>query len=728
MKIGVSAVDIDGARRNLEAEIPHWDFKAVRSGAKKLWNGELGKIDVDGGTDAQKTTFYTSLYHSMIAPNLYVDVDGRYRGRDLEIHTADGFDYYTVFSLWDTYRATHPLFTIIERERTVDFIETMLAQYEQGGMLPVWELSANETGTMIGYHSVPVIADAWAKGIRRFDPARALKAMKHSADQDHLGLKYYRKYGFIPAGIEGASVSRTLEYAYDDWCIAQFAKSIGEKADYERFIRRAQGYRHLFDPSTGFMRPRINGGWLSPFDPSEINFHYTEANAWQYTFYVPQDVEGLIGMMGGREAFAAKLDELFTASSETSGLEQPDVSGLIGQYAHGNEPSQHMAYLYNFAGMPWKTQERVRQIMNTMYSAGPDGLCGNEDCGQMSSWYVLSALGFYPVTPGSDIYIIGSPLFERAEIRLENGKTFRVTARGLSKDNVYIQGAALKGRPYSKSYIRHEDIMSGGELAFEMGPSAGSPWGTASADLPPSRIEAHPVLPAPYLDPAPYSFSGSLEVRMGCADPEAEIRYTTDGKGAVGEIERIQEAAEDQPARADQDDRPEEGDGAEPGRRHEVRDDPRRHLARAALRIQLDVHRRRRQCPYRQGARRGQFQDGDVAGVPGDRPRGRRRPRQDAEGQKRGGRIPSGDGIVDLPARIGGVRRLEGRDEVRDRGCPHTCHTAGPRGLRNEGFPEDGNQQEGAVYKDEGEKHRHLPRMAPRCRAPGLDIRRRDHG
>ena len=534
MKIGISAVDIEGARKNLEAEIPHWDFGRVRSEAKALWNKSLRKIIVDGGTDAQMTTFYTALYHSLIAPNLYVDVDGRYRGRDLSIHTADGFDYYTVFSLWDTYRATHPLFTIIERERTIDFIETMLTQYEQGGMLPVWELSANETGTMIGYHSIPVIVDAWVKGICDFDPARALEAMKHSADQDHLGLKYYKQYGYIPGGHEGASVSRTLEYAYDDWCIAGFAKSIGEKKDYERFIRRAQGYRHIYDPSTGFMRPRLNGGWLSPFDPSEINFHYTEANAWQYTFYVPQDVEGLIELMGGREAFAARLDELFTTSSETSGLEQPDVSGLIGQYAHGNEPSQHMAYLYNFAGMPWKTQERVREIMQTMYGSTPDGLCGNEDCGQMSSWYVLSALGFYPVTPGSDIYIVGSPLFERAEIRLENGKTFKVTASGLSEENVYIQSATWRGKPHPKSYIHHDDIMSGGELVFEMGPSAGSSWGTATEDIPPSRIEDHPVLPAPYLDPTPYSFSGSLEVTMGCSDPKAEIRYTTDGKEPSG--------------------------------------------------------------------------------------------------------------------------------------------------------------------------------------------------
>jgi len=529
MRIGVSAVDIEGARRNLEAEIPHWDFERVRSEARSLWNRSLGRVRVEGGTKEQMRTFYTSLYHCLIAPNLYMDVDGRYRGRDLEVHTADGFDYYTVFSLWDTYRAEHPLLAIIERDRTVDFIETMLRQYEQGGMLPVWELSANETGTMIGYHSVPVIVDAWVKGVRGFDPDLALEAMKHSADQDGLGLKYYRKYGFIPADFEGASVSRTLEYAYDDWCIAEFARMTGKKDDYERFIRRAQGYRHIFDPSTGFMRPRMNGGWLSPFDPAEVNFHYTEANAWQYSFYVPQDVHGLIAMMGGRESFAARLDELFTVSSETSGIDQPDVSGLIGQYAHGNEPSHHMAYLYNYAAIPWKTQERVREILDTMYGDTPDGLCGNEDCGQMSAWYVFSALGFYPVCPGSDVYVIGSPLFREAELRLDNGKTFRITADGSSAKNMYIRGARLNGKEYTRSWLRHGDIMSGGELVLEMGPAAGAAWGTGDGDVPPSSITDHPVLPAPWLEPAPYSFSGSLQVSMGCADPEAEIRYTTDG-------------------------------------------------------------------------------------------------------------------------------------------------------------------------------------------------------
>jgi predicted alpha-1,2-mannosidase len=529
VRIGISAVDIEGARRNLAEETARRDFESVRAAAREAWRGELGRIRVAGGTEKLRRTFYTALYHCLLAPNLYSDVDGRYRGRDLAVHKADGFDYYTVFSLWDTYRAEHPLLAIIERERTVDFVKTFLAQYRQGGALPVWELAANETGTMIGYHAVPVIADAWAKGIRDFDSEAALEAMVSSADQDHLGLKYYKEFGFIPADSEGQSVSRTLEYAYDDWCIAVFAKALGHEGLYERFIRRAQGYKHLFDPETGFMRPRVNGGWLDPFDPAEVNFHYTEANSWQYSFYVPQDIAGLISLMGGREIFTDKLDALFEADSDASGLDLPDVSGLIGQYAHGNEPSHHMAYLYDYAGTPWKTQDRVREIMETMYTDAPDGLCGNEDCGQMSAWYVMSALGFYPVTPGSDVYAIGAPLFERAEIRLENGKTFRIEAPGTAAGH-YINGAKLDGKKYTAAFIRHGDIMRGGALSFEFGTKRGAPWGTAEGDIPPSAITDHLIVIAPYLVPAPRSFAGAIEVAMGCADQEAKIRYETEGK------------------------------------------------------------------------------------------------------------------------------------------------------------------------------------------------------
>jgi predicted alpha-1,2-mannosidase len=528
MKIGLSAVDVEGAGRNLAEEIARHDFKRVRTQAREAWRRELGRIRVEGGTEKQKRTFYTALYHCLLAPNLYSDVDGRYRGRDLAVHRADGFDYYTVFSLWDTYRAAHPLFTIIERERTVDFLRTFLAQYRQGGALPVWELAANETGTMIGYHAVPVIADAWAKGIRDFDTEEALEAMIASADQDHLGLKYYKELGFIPADGEGQSVSRTLEYAYDDWCIAVFAEDLGHHEVFKRFIRRAQGYKHLFDPATGFMRPRMNGGWLDPFDPAEVNFHYTEANAWQYSFYVPQDMAGLIDLMGGREVFSDRLDDLFETESDASGLDLPDVSGLVGQYAHGNEPSHHMAYLYDYAGMPWKTQDRVREIMKSMYTDVPDGLCGNEDCGQMSAWYVFSALGFYPVTPGSDVYAIGAPLFERAEIRLESGKTFRVQAPGTDNGR-YIRGAELNGKKHTAAFLRHEEIMRGGTLEFSFGKKRGASWGTAEGDIPPSAIADDPVVPAPWLEPAPRSFAGSIEISMGCADPEAKIRYETDG-------------------------------------------------------------------------------------------------------------------------------------------------------------------------------------------------------
>jgi len=529
VKVGISAVSMEGARRNLDAEIEDWDFDSIRRKADAAWHRALGRIRIKGGSAEQRTVFYTSLYHSLIAPNLYMDVDGRYRGRDLEIHAAKGFDNYTVFSLWDTYRATHPLFVIIEPERTNDFIRTFLVQYEQGGMLPVWELAANETGCMIGYHAVPVIADAYIKGIRGYDTAKALEAMKHSADQDHLGLEFYRKYGYIPADKEGESVSKTLEYAYDDWCIAQMAKALGEEADYRRFIRRAQYYKNIFDPSTGFMRAKMNCAWHNPFDPSESNFNYTEANSWQYSFYVPQDVSGLMALMGGSENFAKKLDDLFSASSEVSGLGQPDISGMIGQYAHGNEPSHHMAYLYSYAGRPWKTQAVVRKIMDDLYTTGPAGLCGNEDCGQMSSWYVLSALGFYPVTPGSDIYVIGTPLFEEAAIELPGGKRFIVRAEGVSGDNIYIRSATLNGRRYTKSYLRHADITGGGELVFEMAQEPDTTWGSGPDDLPVSAITDFQIQPVPYLARGERAFSGSQTVALAAITDDTAIHYTLDG-------------------------------------------------------------------------------------------------------------------------------------------------------------------------------------------------------
>ncbi len=529
VKVGISSTSLAGALKNLAAELTHWDFDKVRFEAERAWNTELNKIQVGGGTDVQLKNFYTALYHSMIAPNLFTDVDGQYLGRDFKVHQARGFDYYTVFSLWDTFRAAHPLYTIIDQKRTVDFIKTFLAQYEQGGRLPVWELAANETDTMIGYHSVSVIADAAVKGIDSFDRNRAFAAMKNSASLKHfmahpdgfVGIPRLDQIassaydqGFFNLEDERESVSKTLEYAYDDWCIAEMARLLGRTNDYERFIKRAQYYKNVFDPESGFMRPRTNGNWLTPFDPREVDFNFTEANSWQYTFFVPHDVSGLIDLMGGKQNFARKLDELFSAESKITGREQADITGLIGQYAHGNEPSHHMAYLYNYVNQPWKTQARVRQIMDNFYQPTPDGLIGNEDCGQMSAWYVLSAAGFYPVTPGSTSYAIGSPLFPEIRFNLENGKSFVIKARGVSNRNFYIQSATLNGKSYSKSFLRHDDLMNGGELRLQMGPQPNTRWGSAAADVPVSRISAPEIVSVPVISAASRTFKDRLQIKL----------------------------------------------------------------------------------------------------------------------------------------------------------------------------------------------------------------------
>jgi predicted alpha-1,2-mannosidase len=529
VRVGISAVSTVGALRNLREEISHWDFDKVKSDAASAWNAELSKITVSGGTDAQLTNFYTGLYHAMTAPNIFMDVDGQYRGRDFKIHKATDFTNYTVFSLWDTFRAAHPLYTIIDTKRTRDFIKTFLVQYEQGGRLPVWELAANETDTMIGYHAVSVIADAAAKGIGGFDLKQAFAAMKHSAELRHYGLGAYIDNGFISTEDERESVSKVLEYAYDDWCIAQVARMLGATADYHRYLARAQSYKNVFDPQSSFMRPRTNGGWTEPFDPREVTFHFTEANAWQYTFFVPQDVNGLIDLMGGREKFANKLDQMFEAESRTTGREQADITGLIGQYAHGNEPSHHMAYLYNYAGQPWKTQFRVRQIMDRFYKPTPDGLIGNEDCGQMSAWYVLSAAGFYPVTPGSTIYSIGTPLFREVRFDLENGKTFTITARDVSDRNIYIQFATLNNIPYRKSYIDHADLMAGGRLVFQMGPRPNPDWGTGPGNEPVSRISGATIVPVPVIKSAGQTFRTDLTIDVQSLGSATAIHYTADG-------------------------------------------------------------------------------------------------------------------------------------------------------------------------------------------------------
>jgi predicted alpha-1,2-mannosidase len=527
LKIALSPVSMEGARRNLQSEIPDWDFEETVSRADDIWEEALSRIIIVGGTNEQRITFYTALYHTLICPNLFTDVDGRYRGMDMEIHKTKGYTHYTVFSLWDTYRALHPLFTIIEQKRTADLINTLINDYRQGGRLPVWELAANETDCMIGYHSVPVIADAYIKGIRGFDAGKALEAMKSSASLDTFGLKHYRKHGYIPSDMEGESVSKTLEYSYDDWCIAHMAKEMDCEKDYRKYIKRGQYYKNLFDPVTGFMRTRKNGGGVTPFDPAEVNFNYTEANSWQYSFYVPQDIHGLIALSGGPAAFEEKLDSLFTTDSETSGLGLPDVSGLIGQYAHGNEPSHHMAYLYDYIGRQHKTQARVREIMDTMYSARPDGLCGNEDCGQMSAWYIFSALGFYPVTPGSDLYPLGSPLFERAMVSLENGRKFVVIAEGNSQETPYVTNVMLNGKDLEDPFIRHSDIMEGGELVFEISsePAINDQPSWTAGNY--SRITDHPIIPSPWFSPADRTFRKPMHVKLLCMDEEAKIYYTT---------------------------------------------------------------------------------------------------------------------------------------------------------------------------------------------------------
>ncbi len=540
IKVAISAVDAEGARKNLRSELPGWDFEAVKKAARAAWNRELGKIEIDAD-DSTKTIFYTALYHTMAAPNVFMDTDGRYRGTDFKIHRADDFTNYTVFSLWDTYRAAHPLYTILDQRRTNDFIRTFIHQYENGGLLPVWELAANYTGTMIGYHAVSVIADAWLKGIRDYDAAKAFEAMKHSAMLDHLGLDSYKRLGYIPGHLEAESVSKTLEYAYDDWCIAQMAKGLGREQDYAYFLQRAQSYKNLYDPRSGFMRPKLHGMWKHPFDPAEVDFNYTEANAWQYSFYVPQDVSGLMELMGGKKRFAARLDSLFSAKPQTTGRRQADITGLIGQYAHGNEPSHHMAYLYNYAGKPWKTQALARRILSEMYSTRPDGYIGNEDCGQMSAWYVLSAMGFYPLTPGAGLYVIGSPVLRQARIHLENGRTFTVKAENLTAENKYIQSARLNGKPYNRSYLAHQTVMNGGELVFVMGPRPNKQWGTGEGRIPVSIINEQPILPLPYTDVKKRLFNGSVTVGLHHIVPGARIYYAI-GEDSTKENFRLYEA------------------------------------------------------------------------------------------------------------------------------------------------------------------------------------------
>lgn len=562
-KVGISSVSAEGALKNLNAEVPDFDFKKVLKSAQSIWNDELAKIQVEGGAPAmappvqqmqndprygrrngqtkvdmpdptkiKQTIFYTALYHTMLAPNVYSDVDGQYRGLDQKIYKAEGFEYYTVFSLWDTFRAEHPLLTIIDRKRTLDFIKSFLAQYDEGGLLPVWPLGSSETYCMIGNHSIPVIVDAYAKGIRGFDAEKAFKAMKAAVNRNQFGLDSYRKNRVVLADDEHESVSKTLEYAYDDWCIAQMAKMLNKPQEHDLYMQSAQNWKNVYDKQTGFMRARVNGGWFSPFDPTDVNNNYTEANAWQ-SFYTPQDVETLSDHLGGKDALESKLDELFTTKATTTGREQADITGLIGQYAHGNEPSHHMAYLYNFTNEPFKTQFYINRIMNEQYHAKPNGLSGNEDCGQMSAWYVMNALGFYNIAPGQNDFQVGLPAFDRITINLENGKKFNIFNSGTSRSNYYLQGMSLNKNPYNKLILPFDSIAQGGDWVVLTGRLPNKLF-MQDIEKPVSRISENHIIANPYFIYPSITFKQSVKVGMANIDPDVKIHYTLDGSEPSG--------------------------------------------------------------------------------------------------------------------------------------------------------------------------------------------------
>ena len=532
MRIAISPVDVEGAKNNMKAELADGDFDldALAQRAYDKWNAELKCIKVQGKDEADIRAFYTCLYHAMIAPNLFSDADGRYRAHDLQIYHTDR-PVYTVFSLWDTFRSLHPLFSLIQRERTVDFINTFINNYEtdQEHMLPIWELAGNETHCMIGNHAIPVIADAFFTGIRGFDTEKALEAMVNSSRQDRRGMGAYMQYGFIPVDAEGEATSKTLEYAYDDWCVARMAEAMGKTDIANEFYQRAQAYKNLYNPTNQFFQGRRNGGFMQPFDPTQVNFTLTEANTWQYNFFVPQDINTHIDMMGGREQYAKKLDGLFTASSQLTGREQVDITGLIGQYAHGNEPSHNTVYMYNFVGQPTKTQKYVKQVMDEFYTDERDGLSGNEDCGQMSAWGAFSAMGFYPATPASGYYVLGLPRFNQVTIDLDNGKHFTVKAKNLTPQNCYVKSVKLNGKNLDRSYITFDEVYGGGELVFTMTDKPDSPWATQPENCPVLRIPTESILVVPAINAETSVFFDSLTITMSHPIEGTSIYYTLDG-------------------------------------------------------------------------------------------------------------------------------------------------------------------------------------------------------
>ena len=480
----ISGVSMEGAARNLAAEAPADDFDKYLAVTRKNWNEQLSKVEIKSNDIDEKVKFYTALYHSMLAPTIYSDMDGAYYGPDKQVHQADGWTNYSTFSLWDTYRAAHPLYTYIEPQRVNDMVKSFLAFSEQNGRLPVWNFYGSETDMMIGYHAVPVIVDAYLKGIGDFDPKKALAACVATANIDeYRGIGLYKKYGYVPYDVtdhynsENWSLSKTLEYAYDDYCIARMAEKLGERQIADEFDKRSLNYKNVYNSQTTFMQPRNNkGSFIENFSPDDYTPHICESNGWQYFWSVQQDVDGLISLVGGKERFAQKLDSMFTYNPSADEDLPIFSTGMIGQYAHGNEPSHHVIYLFNAIGQPWKTQKYAAEVMHELYKNTPAGLCGNEDCGQMSAWYVFSAMGFYPVDPISGKYEIGTPMYPEMKMHLANGKIFTILAPAVSKENIYIQSVKLDGKPYDKSYITHEQIMNGSIFEFEMGNKPGKVW------------------------------------------------------------------------------------------------------------------------------------------------------------------------------------------------------------------------------------------------------------
>lgn len=497
VRVGLSTVGVEAARANLHAEISNWDFDAVASATRKQWEKALNVIAVKTKNKNLNETFYSALYHTLVAPTLLSDVDGKFRGPDGKVHQAKGYDYYTELSLWDTFRAENPLLTLTQPSRVNDFVATMLEHFKIFGQdtLPVWPEGGKETWCMIGNHAIPVIVEAYLKGFRSWDPNEALNDMIASTDKNREQLDAYRSKGFIPTGEGVQSVSKVLEYAYDDSCISRFAQALNKPNLAAKYAQRSQNWMNVFDPSTGFMRGKTaDGTWVTPFGPKEMNSitfnEYTEANAWQYNFFVLHNVPALIAQLGGDDKFVARLDEMFDTKETIPNLAMiPDVTGVIGMYSHGNEPDQHVPYLYNYAGQPWKTQARVRQVANALYDNTPAGICGNDDCGQTSAWFVFSAMGFYPVDPVSGIYILGSPLVDKATLNLDSkfykGRSFTVIAKKNSPENIYIQSATLNGKPITRSWISQAEIAAGGKLVLTMGSTPNKAFGSAPADRPP---------------------------------------------------------------------------------------------------------------------------------------------------------------------------------------------------------------------------------------------------